>query len=259
MDTSSATPRPTGPHAAPRFIAHRFGRGLGPDSSRAALVRALRLPIAGVETDCCLAADGELLLLHDPLLDRSTTIGGWAHETPSRAILDSALRSSAGRPTGQHPLLLQAALDLIADHDIIVQLEVKAWANAALARQTAEAVCEVVAEWAPRATASFEVISFWPSACQIAASRGISARLIVACAYLPSHLADWCLDLGITGVILEAAYFADEPVDAWRDAGLSIMSGVINDVRDLGTILPYGPDYISTDCPDFLNRAWRSS
>lgn len=196
-------------------------------------------------------------MLHDPLLDRSTTMGGWAHEKPSAAILASHLRSSAGRPTSQHPLLLKDALDLIANRNIVVQLEVKAWADDLLARETAEAVCDLISTRARNLTISCEVISFWPSACTIAAKRTISSRLIVACAYLPSQLAEWCLGLGITGLVLEAPYFAAEPVEACREAGLSVMSGVVNDIRHLWPVLHYRPDFISTDHPAVLDRDWR--
>jgi glycerophosphoryl diester phosphodiesterase len=74
----------------PPLYAHRLGRAYGPDSSRTALARALREPLEGLETDCCLTADGKLVLLHDPLLDLGTTLTGWAHER-------SAAGSRAGR------------------------------------------------------------------------------------------------------------------------------------------------------------------
>jgi glycerophosphoryl diester phosphodiesterase len=63
----------------PALYAHRLGRAYGPDSSAAALARALERPLAGLETDCCLTADGELVLLHEPLLEAGTTLSGWAH------------------------------------------------------------------------------------------------------------------------------------------------------------------------------------
>ena len=58
------------------IFAHRLGRAYGPDSSRQALRRSLVQPPDGLETDCCLTADGELVLLHDPLLAMATTVSG---------------------------------------------------------------------------------------------------------------------------------------------------------------------------------------
>jgi glycerophosphoryl diester phosphodiesterase len=65
------------PNGLPPLYAHRLGRAYGPDSSGLALRRALRAPVAGLETDVCLTADGDLVLLHDPLLSIGTTLDGW--------------------------------------------------------------------------------------------------------------------------------------------------------------------------------------
>ena len=78
----------------PALYAHRLGRAYGPDSSAKALAGALRRPVDGLETDCCLTADGELVLLHDPLLEVGTTVSGWAQSAPRRR---SARAGSATR------------------------------------------------------------------------------------------------------------------------------------------------------------------
>jgi glycerophosphoryl diester phosphodiesterase len=78
----------------PALYAHRLGRAYGPDSSAAALTCTLQRPLDGLETDCCLTADGELVLPHDPLLEAGTTVSGWTHERPRRR---SARAGSATR------------------------------------------------------------------------------------------------------------------------------------------------------------------
>ena len=81
----------------PALYAHRLGRAYGPDSSAAALTRALERPLDGLETDCCLTADGELALLHDPLLDVGTTVSGLSliHISEPRDRTRSRMPSSA--------------------------------------------------------------------------------------------------------------------------------------------------------------------
>jgi len=90
----------------PAIFAHRLGRAYGPDSSLAALGRALRPSLDGLETDCCLTADGELVLLHDPLLDLGTTVSGWAHQRRAAEIRAGWLCNPDGTPSAQRPLLL---------------------------------------------------------------------------------------------------------------------------------------------------------
>jgi glycerophosphoryl diester phosphodiesterase len=80
----------------PALYAHRLGRAYGPDSSAAALSRALERPLDGLETDCCLTADGELVLLHNPLLEVGTTLSGWAHERTTAQIRAGRLGGGAG-------------------------------------------------------------------------------------------------------------------------------------------------------------------
>ncbi|MGZ3397473.1 MAG: glycerophosphodiester phosphodiesterase family protein, partial [Isosphaeraceae bacterium] len=58
--------------ALPPLYAHRLGRHYGPDSSAAALRHTLTGPVEGLETDVCLTADDQLVLLHDPLLTLGT-------------------------------------------------------------------------------------------------------------------------------------------------------------------------------------------
>ena len=51
------------------LIAHGFGRAYGPASSRQALGRALAGgPLWGLETDCVLTRDDQLILLRSPKL-----------------------------------------------------------------------------------------------------------------------------------------------------------------------------------------------
>ena len=71
----------------PTLIAHRFGRSLGPDSSRAALARLDWSTVVGVETDCCLTGDGGIVLLHDDLLSTGTDLDGWAHDRSAAELL----------------------------------------------------------------------------------------------------------------------------------------------------------------------------
>lgn len=143
---------------------------------RSARARALECPLAGLETGCCLTADGELVLLHEPLLEAGTTLSGWAHEHTAAEIRAGRLRRADGTPSDERPLILDELLGL-APPSVTLQLEVKAHADGALARRTALALCErlrhhLAREW-------IEVISFWSGACELAARRGFRARLVL--------------------------------------------------------------------------------
>src|ERR687891_476983 len=121
---------PRGGHRQPTMtlagdlIAHRLGSAYGPDNSETALRRSLSGPLDGLETDVCLTADGELVLLHSPLLSLGTTLSGWAHERTLDELLEGSLRDSHGEPAGEPPLTLEVLLEA-TPLDLIVQVEVK--------------------------------------------------------------------------------------------------------------------------------------
>lgn len=233
------------------LYAHRFGRAYGPDSSLRALERTLSGQVAGVETDCCLTADGEIALLHDPLLSRCTTLAGWSEERTMAEISRGRLLRANGQPSPDSPLRLGEILELLAARDVTVQLEIKAYADASAALRTTEVVLDHALA-GPVPAERLEVIAFWPEAVALAAARGVASRLIVACAYVPEALATWAVERRIHGVILEGSYFAHEVVDTWRAAGLSVMSGVVNDIELLRRVLAFEPDGVATDRPHEL-------
>ncbi|QXC61394.1 hypothetical protein KSP35_00620 [Aquihabitans sp. G128] len=241
----------------PRLFAHRFGRAYGPDSAASTLAAAFAQgELDGLETDCCLTADGRLALLHVNYLPLCTTLGGWAHERTAAEITASQLKDAKGRPVDEHPLLLEDLWPLIEGHELTVQLEVKAVGDADLADRTAAVLNEALATSPPPPGVHVEVISFWPDSLPVAASAGWDTRLILATPHTPAALGAWANEHGVTGIILEAPFWDPRHVDVWRAAGLSVMSGVCNDADYARLlVLPYAPDAICTDRPHELRAA----
>jgi glycerophosphoryl diester phosphodiesterase len=233
------------------LYAHRLGRAYGPDSSAAALARTLARPIEGLETDCCLTADGELMLLHDPLLEVGTTLSGWAHERPAWQIRASRLLRRDGTPSDERPLLLDELLEL-APANAKLQLDVKAHADPALAQRTVRALCERLRDHPARERT--EVISFWSGACELAAQLGFRARLVMIADYRVHALAAWGRRVGLHGVCIEHFLLSSALVAALRASGLSVTTGTINHTAALEPLLPLGLDAITSDCPHELGR-----
>jgi len=236
--------------AAPALIAHRLGRAYGPDSSAAALRGALAAGADALETDVCLTADGELVLLHDPLLSVGTTLDGWAHERTAAEILDSRITDRDGEPTAEPPLALDELLDAIPG-DMLVQVEVKAHADPERARRTAEVICERYGRSAARDR--LEVISFHSAACATAAAHGLRSRLVIFADYAPEALAAWAVRHGVGGVSVEHFLLSDPLARILRLAGLSINTGTVNDAELLARVIELAsPDAVCTDRPGEL-------
>jgi glycerophosphoryl diester phosphodiesterase len=241
------------PDGLPDLYAHRLGRAYGPDSSESALREALAAPVSGLETDVCLTADGDLVLLHDPLLSIGTTLDGWAHQRTSAAICAARLRDPDGEPTDERPLLLDELIAMVPA-DLRIQVEVKAHADRRLACATTEAICTRYARHPARGR--LEVLSFVSDACATAAAHGFAARLVAWADYTPDALAAWAVRRGVGGVALEHFLLSPRMVAPLRLAGLSLTVGTVNHVDLLARVLPFAPDAICTDRPRELAAEW---
>ncbi|MGZ5307824.1 MAG: glycerophosphodiester phosphodiesterase [Solirubrobacterales bacterium] len=235
--------------ALPPLYAHRLGRHYGPDSSAAALRHTLTGPVEGLETDICLTADDRLVLLHDPLLTLGTTLDGWAHQRSAEEIRSALIRDSAGEPTAEHPLLLEELFDLVPE-GVGLQLEVKAHADPALARRTAQTLCERLR--AEPIRNRVEVISFHSGACAVAAAHGLRSRLVIWADYAPEALVSWALRAGVDGISVEHFLLTERLVRVLRKAGLSVNAGTVNRPELLSRVLEFAPDAIGTDRPHEL-------
>jgi glycerophosphoryl diester phosphodiesterase len=232
---------------APPLYAHRLGRAYGPDSSAQALAGSLAAGVDGLEADVCLTYDGQLVLLHDPLLSLGTTLDGWAHERTAAEITRARILDRDGIPTAERPMTLDELLGNVPP-DLPIQVEVKAHADAQLARRTTEVACERCRRGPDRRR--LELISFHSVACATAAAHGFRSRLVVWADYAPEALAAWAVSRRVTGVSVEHFLLSPKLVSVFRLAGLSVNTGTVNDAELLArTIELASPDAVCTDRP----------
>ena len=67
-------------------IAHRGASGRAPENTLAAFKSAIELGVDAVELDLHGTADGEIVVIHDATLDRTTDLHGYINETPLETI-----------------------------------------------------------------------------------------------------------------------------------------------------------------------------
>jgi glycerophosphoryl diester phosphodiesterase len=233
------------------LIAHRLGSAYGPDNSETALRHSLSGPLEGLETDVCLTADGELVLLHSPLLSLGTTLSGWAHERSLKELLEGSLLDSNGEPAGESPLTLEQLLEIVP-FELTVQVEVKTQSSPQLARRIAAAICSRFARSPQRER--LEVISFHTDACEVAAAAGLRTRLVIWADYGPEMLAGWALRHGVSGVKVEHFLLSDQLVGLLGAAGITVSTGTVNDVDLFEEVLRAQPRCITTDRPHELRE-----
>jgi glycerophosphoryl diester phosphodiesterase len=223
------------------LYAHRLGRAYGPDNSASALAGALAAGVEGLETDLCLSADGELVLLHDPWLPLTTRLEGFAHQRSGKELRGAGL------------LALEDLL-AAAPRALTLQLEVKAHADPMLAVRTVDVLAARLRAARGRRV---EVLSFNAVACERAASLGLPARLVIWADYAPAALVRWARGRDVLGVCMEHFLLSAPFVAALRRGGLSVTTGTVNDPALLARVLRFAPDAVTTDAPHALRGVHR--
>lgn len=106
-------------------IAHRGASGNAPENTLAAFKKAIEIGVDAVELDLHCSADGEVVVIHDASLDRTTDHGGPVNQTP----LETIKQADAGgwfapEFAGEPVPTLAEALECIGKETIAV-LEIK--------------------------------------------------------------------------------------------------------------------------------------
>lgn len=102
-------------------IGHRGARNLWPENSLDGFVRTRDLGVDGVEFDVHLARDGEMVVIHDPSLERTTEGAGAVADRTGRELARTPLREGGGAGVPG----LAAVLDIFAGSSIELHIEIK--------------------------------------------------------------------------------------------------------------------------------------
>jgi glycerophosphoryl diester phosphodiesterase len=104
-----------------RIIGHRGARNLWPENSLDGFRRTAALGVDAVELDLHLSRDGEIVVIHDPLLDRTTN----GHGPVSDLTLEALTRLRLQDTVDETIPTLAEVLDIFAPTGIGLELEMK--------------------------------------------------------------------------------------------------------------------------------------
>jgi glycerophosphoryl diester phosphodiesterase len=250
----STVPAPAGA-GAPAIAAHRGGARLWPENSLTAFRGAIGLGVDLVELDVHQTKDGEVVVIHDPTLDRTTTGHGAVRDVSWGELGAVTIRGTADE---RLPRLAQV-LALLRPSSVGLLLEIKSAPGGGRYPGIEERVLALLQ--AAEMTDRTRVMAFdWailerlralsPTVrlTGLLATRG-SERVGGVEGVAPRLRALGGNDLGIERTLLSA-----EAVRAAHDTGLSIGVWTVNDAEELHRALAAGVDYVTTDQPDVALR-----
>jgi glycerophosphoryl diester phosphodiesterase len=251
-----------GSRPATLVAAHRGGAALWPENSLLAFRNAIALGVDAIELDLHMTADGEVVVLHDPTLERTTTGSGSLRDLRLADLAPLRLKGPDGAVTSERIPTFAQVLDLVVERPTPVELlpEIKVdanlqryagieekvlallWSRRLLERATVQAfqaeAIRRLRELQPRARAMFLV------------GRGDVER---ARAW-PAEAVQRARELGAANLGMNHRLIDAEVVAAARDAGIRLSAWTVNEEADIQRMLDLGVGVIISDRPDLVKR-----
>jgi len=248
------------PVPKPLVAAHRGGALLWPENSLTAFRQALALGVDYLETDVHLTADGEVVVLHDPTLDRTTTGSGRVRAVRLVDLSSMRLRHRSGGLTQDAVPTLGQLLDLLGPSGAQLLLEIKVDADRhrypgieekALALVNARGLADRTVIMAFEAETIRRIRTLQPSirtAFLVGKSRVDRERV-------PAREAvRWARELGATQLGIDHRILDPGVVAAARAAGIEVGAWTVNEEPDLRTVIAARVDLVTSDRPDLALR-----
>ena len=232
--------------ARPQVIAHRGASAEAPENTAAAFRRALAIGVDGVELDVHLSADGEPVVLHDPLLERTTEGQGLVgdHSLAALRRLDAG-RWFAPSFAGERIPTLAEALDLLGSVRVIVEVKNGPVDYPGIAGRVAAVVRE--SGHTAVTVSSFDHMVLLDVRADLPALE--TAVLYTARPVHPLRLAQ---DAHASVLQPQWHYLTPELVSAAHEAGFRVETWVVDEPDHLARVVAMNVDGIMTNHPERL-------
>lgn len=240
--------------------AHRGGALLWPENTLLAYRNALALGADFLETDVHLSRDGELVVLHDPTLDRTTTGQGAVRDFTAAQLGGIRLKGADGVVTDEGVPTLAQLLELLWPSSARLLLEIKVGPGreryAGIEEKTLAAVKQrglmdrvvIMAFEAATIRRVRELEPAVPTTLLVSRVR-VERERVAAREAVKWATAAGATDLGIDHRVLDADVVADA-----RAAGLRVAAWTVNEETDIRRVLGLGVDIVISDRPDLAKR-----
>lgn len=246
------------------LAAHRGGALLWPENSLLAFRNAIALGVDFLELDVHLSKDGEVLVIHDPLLDRTTTGTGAVSDRTLAELQTLRLRDRGGKVTDEAIPTLEEVVWLAAPTAVRLLLEIKADAK----RERYPAIEERVLAILDRHQMTFRTIMIAFEEETVRRVRQLRQDVMVGQLCSPRTLrqkrwtVEWGLEsfrrAGVRLVGLQQALVTSQVVEHAREAGLALAVWTVNEEAAMRRFAELGVDILVTDRPDLAKALLRT-
>ena len=242
---------------APLFAAHRGGALLWPENSLLAFGNALALRADYLELDVHLSRDGEVMVIHDPTLDRTTTGTGPVRERTLAELGALRLKDRGGAVVEERIPTLDQVVVLAAAGKRQILLEIKPDERGRRYPEIEEKVFAVLDRH--RFTPFTVVMAFegdtWRRVRKLRPDARVAA--LYSARMLPAGVTaelEALRQAGVSFVGLEQALVNAEVAKQARLAGLTLGVWTVNERDAIARFIDQGVGVVITDRPDLAKE-----
>jgi len=234
-------------------LGHRGAPEVAPENTLPSFLAALEQGAQGVELDVMLSKDGEIMVIHDPHLEKTTTGSGLVSEYTLAELKQLDAGALFGEPfIGTTIPTLQEVIDSLPS-TALINIEIKG--QRIFTDGLERAVVNVVAE--KGLLDRVIVSSFNPVS--LLRVKWADSRIPIALLYspdLPVYLSEGWLIPVIRPEVLHPRYdMVDEAYMKWaRNKGYRVNVWTVNEAAEIKRLLDLRVDGIITDRPDLLHQ-----
>lgn len=240
--------------------AHRGGAALWPENSLLAFRQALALGVDFLEADVHLTSDGEVVVLHDPTLERTTTGAGAVRDTSLAALARVRLKAADGTPTDEPVPTLAQLLDLIRPASVELLLEIKVGVDRqrypgieekalALVRSRELAGRSIVMAFEAETIRRVRQLDPGIRTAYVVGRGQVERRRVAAV-----EAVGWARDLGVTHLGIDQRVLDAAVVTASTAAGMHVAAWTVNEETDIRRVVDLGVGTVISDRPDLVKR-----
>jgi glycerophosphoryl diester phosphodiesterase len=222
-------------------IGHRGARGYEPENTLSSFSKALELDVDAVELDVYVCKTGELVVIHDDKVDRTTNGKGYVVD---KSLEDLRELDAGG---GQKIPLLSEVLDLV-NNKVLVNIELKGV-------ETAESVSKIIREYLEEknwGVENFLVSSFDHPELRKFKDFMPKVNIGALITGIPETYAEFGERLNAYSVNLSAEFINEKFIDDAHKRGLKVLVWTVNDGDEMKKLKALNVDGMFSDFPDRL-------
>lgn len=232
-------------------IAHRGASGEAPENTLAAFQRAIEANVDFVELDIHFSRDGEMMVIHDQTVDRTTSGQGKVSDLTRQEIqaLDAGSWFS-GEFRGEKVPTLEEVVELVKPTSVGLLIEIKK--GSGLPQGFEERLTETIRRHELQSRVMIQ--SFDHDAVGAVKKADTSLAVAVLMDYSSPDPGSEARAVGAGTLALKSNLVTKEVVEQAHRSGLRLFVWTVNGVIDMRKMLTLGVDGIITDYPKRLHQ-----